>query len=54
VDSAGRVGGEELGGVDGEKTIIMIYYMRKESIFNKRERLCLLALEGSAVSRVFA
>lgn len=30
-------GGEELGGIEGEKTLIKIYWMRKKSNFNKRE-----------------
>ena len=37
VDLEGRRGGEDLGRVEGEETIIRIYYMRKESIFNKRK-----------------
>ena len=36
VESDGRNGGEELRGVEGGKTIISIYYMRKKSIFNKK------------------
>jgi hypothetical protein len=31
-------GGGDLGGLDGGKTIIRIYCMRKEIIFNKRKR----------------
>ena len=30
--------GEELGGVEGGETIIGIYCMKKESIFNKRQK----------------
>jgi hypothetical protein len=30
--------GEELGNVEGEKTVIRIYCMKKESIFNKKEK----------------
>lgn len=30
------VGREELGGAEGGKTIMLIYSMRRESIFNKR------------------
>lgn len=37
VDSEGREGWEELGGVERGKTIIRIYYVIKESIFNKRK-----------------
>jgi hypothetical protein len=37
VDLEGRRGGEDLGRVEGEESIIRIYYMRKESIFNKRK-----------------
>lgn len=33
----GRGGGEELGEVEGGEAIIRTYYMRKKSIFNKRE-----------------
>lgn len=38
VDPEGRGGGEELGGEEGGKTIIRIYCMRKDSIFNKRKK----------------
>ena len=31
-------GGEELGGVEGGKTIIGIYCTREESILNKRKK----------------
>ena len=33
-------GGEQLGGGEGEgeETVIRIYYMRKESIFNKKDK----------------
>jgi hypothetical protein len=31
-----RVGGEELGGAEGEKTVIRIYCRRKESIYNRK------------------
>jgi hypothetical protein len=34
VDPEGRGGGEELGGVEGGKTIIWIYCMRKNLFFN--------------------
>jgi hypothetical protein len=34
-----RGSGEELRGVEGGKTIIKIYYMRKKSIFNKRKNI---------------
>ena len=37
VDLEGRRGGKELGGVVGGETIVMIYYMTKEYIFNKRK-----------------
>jgi hypothetical protein len=30
---------EELGGTEGGKTVIRIYYLRKESIFNKKEKI---------------
>lgn len=36
VDPDGRGGREQLGGLEGGKTVIMIYLLRKESIFNKR------------------
>jgi hypothetical protein len=38
MDPDGREGGEDLGGVEGRKTIIRIYYGRKESILNKRKK----------------
>lgn len=38
VDQSGRRGGEELGEVEGEETVIRIYRMRKQSAFNKRGR----------------
>lgn len=31
---------QELGEADGGETIIRIYFMKKESIFNKRENSC--------------
>lgn len=37
VDWDGRGGGEGLGGVEGGETIIRIYYVRNESIFNEGE-----------------
>lgn len=37
VDVDGREGEEELEEVEGRKTLIWIYYMRKLTIFNKRE-----------------
>ena len=33
VDLDGRDGGEELGGVEGEETVIRIYYVRKNIFF---------------------
>lgn len=39
MDADGRGGGEELGRVEGGETIKNIYYMRKESIFNKGEEI---------------
>lgn len=33
----GRGSGEALERVEGEETVIRIYYMRETSIFNKRE-----------------
>jgi len=38
VDPERRGGGEDLGGVKGGETVIRIYRMRKESIFNKRNK----------------
>lgn len=38
VDLDGRAGGKELGGVDGEETVIRIHCMRKESILIKCEK----------------
>jgi hypothetical protein len=38
VDLEGRGSGDDLGGVEGEKTTIGIYSMRKESILNKSEK----------------
>ena len=37
MDWDGRGGGEGLGGVEGGETIIRIYYVRNESIFNEGE-----------------
>jgi hypothetical protein len=37
VESEGREGGEELGGIEGGKTVIRIYDVTKESVFNKRK-----------------
>lgn len=31
----GRAGWEVLGGVEGEETVFILYYMRLESVFNK-------------------
>lgn len=36
VDSEKKGGMEKLGGVEEGKTLLRIYYIRKESIFNKR------------------
>lgn len=36
--SGGKGNWEEIGEVEGEETITRIYYMRQESIFNKREK----------------
>lgn len=41
-DLKGSGGGEELEEIEGDKTIIRIYYMRKDYILNKRERNNLL------------
>ena len=38
VDMDRRGGCQELGGVEGKKTVTMIYCMRKDSIFNKAGR----------------
>lgn len=38
-DLNGSEGGKELGGVQGGGTVIKIYCLRKESIFNKRGNL---------------
>lgn len=38
VDSEGRVGGKDLGGREGEESIIRMYFMRQESPLNKREK----------------
>ena len=38
VDPDGKGGGEELGGVEGEETIIRICFVRKKSIFNKMKK----------------
>lgn len=35
VDPDGRGSGKELGGVEGGESVIRVYYMRKESIFNR-------------------
>ena len=55
MDSDGRGGREELGRRDGGGHVIRIYYVRKDFIFNtkqKQRESCLLALDGSSVSRV--
>lgn len=39
MDPDGRGCGEKLGGVEGAKAIIRIYYVEKEVIFNKRGKL---------------
>ena len=31
--------GEKVGGVEGQETVLRIYCMRKESIFNKRKKI---------------
>ena len=38
MDLEGRGSGDDLGGVEGEKTTIGIYSMRKKSILNKSEK----------------
>jgi hypothetical protein len=38
VDSCRRGVGENLGGREGGETKILIYYVRKKSIFNKRKK----------------
>jgi hypothetical protein len=35
--SGGEVGGEELGGGEGGETVVRVYCMREESIFNEKE-----------------
>lgn len=37
MDLEGRGSGDDLGGVEGEKTTIGIYSMRKESIFDEKK-----------------
>lgn len=39
VDLDGREGRGELGEVEKGDTVISIYYVRKESIFNKRKKM---------------
>lgn len=39
VDSEGRVGGKDLGGREGEESIIRMYFMRQESPLNKRKKV---------------
>jgi hypothetical protein len=41
----GRGDGEKLGGEGGE-TVIGIYYVRQEPIFNKRENIILMEERG--------
>jgi hypothetical protein len=38
VDQDGRGGGEEVGGMVGRETVIRIYCVSKESIFNKKKK----------------
>lgn len=38
VDPDGRESEEELGGVEEEGNVTRIYHVRKEPIFNKREK----------------
>ena len=39
--SGGEEGGKELGGVEEGETVIRIYYVREESIFNNK-KTCLV------------
>lgn len=38
MDQDGRGGGEEVGGMVGRETVIRIYCVSKESIFNKKNK----------------
>jgi hypothetical protein len=44
VDPDGRRGGEELGGEEGGKTVIRIYYVREKKLFSKIGRKCIEAI----------
>jgi hypothetical protein len=37
-DLNGREDEDELGEIDGDETVIRMYYMRKKSIFKKKEK----------------
>ena len=37
-DQDGRRGGEELGGAEAGETVFSLFCMRKESMFNEREK----------------
>lgn len=39
MDLDGREGKEELGGIEGEETVIEIYCVRKNSIKGKKQKL---------------
>jgi hypothetical protein len=39
MDPEGREAVEILGGIEGGETLMRIYSMRKESIYNKREKI---------------
>lgn len=51
VDSEGRGGGKDLGGREGEESIIRMYFMRQESPLNKREKKVLKEKEKKLLSR---
>ena len=38
MDLGGKWSGEELGGVEGRETIVRLYWMRKEPMFDRGER----------------
>lgn len=46
VDLGGRGGGDDLGGVTGERTLTGVYHMKKKSIFNYKK-------ENNKVNNVF-
>lgn len=45
--------GEKQGGVEGKETVIMIYSLRKKSIFNKRKNVIQLNIYTKIFAYIF-